>query len=137
MHIVDDGCREEDAHRTLATGQQVQLFLVWHRCTPFASCKDNGLATLRNGELTLQLGSGGKERRDARRDVIVHVVGIKEGHLLLNSPEDAGVAGMQADDVLPLVIELLHQLALLFERHVGRAAYNSAGLVAFRQGLGH
>ena len=51
--------------------------------------------------------------------MVRHVVVIEKGHLLLNGTKDAGVAGMQTDDVLPLVIKLLHQFALFLKIHVG------------------
>ena len=93
------------------------------------------MTTLRNRELALQLSGSGKERRYARGDVIVHMVLVEERHLLLNGAKNAGVASMQTDDEFSLVVELLHQFALLFERHISRGAHDSTRFVAFRQGL--
>ena len=53
LHIIDDRCGKENAHCALATGQQMQLFLLGHGCTAFATSEDDGLAALRNRELTL------------------------------------------------------------------------------------
>ena len=131
LHVVDNRCRKEDAHRRLAACQEMELFLLGHGSTAFATCEDNGLTTLRNRKLALQLGSSGQERRDARSDVVVHVVLVEERHLFLNGTKDAGVACVQTDNVLTLVVELLHQQALLFKRHIGRGAHHSTGLVAF------
>ena len=56
LHIVDDRGTEEDTHRALTLGEQVELFFLRHRCATFASCQDNRLTALRNRELALQLG---------------------------------------------------------------------------------
>ena len=88
LHIVNDGCREEDAHGALTFGEQVQLFLFWHGCTALATSEDDGLRALRDGELALQLCRSSQERRDAWSDVIRHVVGVEESHLLLYGAED-------------------------------------------------
>ena len=61
LHIVDDGGREEDAHRARAASQKMKLLFFWHGGTTFATSKDDGLATLRNCELALQFGSGSEE----------------------------------------------------------------------------
>ena len=53
LHIVDNRCGEENAHRRLATGQQMQLFFLGHRRTAFTTRQDNRLASLRDGELAL------------------------------------------------------------------------------------
>ena len=50
--------------------------------------------------------------------MVFHVVGIEEGHLLLNGSKDTGITCMEAHDVFALVIELLHQLTLFFECHI-------------------
>ena len=121
MHVVDDGGTEEDAHRALRTGQQVQFLAFGHGCAAFSACQDDGLCAFGNGELRTQFGSGGEERRYAGGDVVGHAVGIEEGHLFLYGTEDAGVARMQSHDELALVVELLHQLALFFQSHVGAA----------------
>ena len=115
----------------------MELLFLGHRRPAFATCQDDCLAALRNRELALQFGGGGEERRDARRDVIVHAVRVEEGHLLLNGTEDAGVASMQTDDEVAAVVVLLHQLALLLEGHVGRRAHDGSRLVAVGQRLGH
>ena len=61
LHIVDDGGREEDAHRALAASQKMKLFFFWHGGTAFATSEDDGLTTLRNRELALQLGCSSEE----------------------------------------------------------------------------
>ena len=61
LDIIDDGGAEEDAHRALATSQQMQLFFLRHGCAALATGENNRLATLRNRELALQLGSSCKE----------------------------------------------------------------------------
>ena len=96
----------------------MELFFLRHRSSPLATSQDNGLATLRNRELALQLSCCSEEGGDAWGDVIVHPVLIEEGHLLLNGTKDTRIARMQANDVFPFVIELLHQFALLFECHI-------------------
>ena len=53
LYIVDDGGREEDAHRTLAASQKMELFLFWHGGAPFTTSEDDGLTTLRDGKLAL------------------------------------------------------------------------------------
>ena len=135
LHVVDDGSRKEDAHGALATGQQVQLFFLGHGSATLATRQDDGLGALGNGKLRAQFGSCSEERRDAWRDVIRHVVGVEEGHLFLNGAKDARVASMQADNEVAAVVVLLHQGALLFKVHVGRAADNGTRLVAFGQRL--
>ena len=119
LHIVDDGGGEEDAHGALGACQEVELLLVGHGCAALATGEDDGLATLGDGELGAQLGGGGEEGGDARGDVVVHTVGIEKGHLLLYGSEDAGVAGMETNNEVALVVVLLHQGALLVEGHVG------------------
>ena len=118
LDIIDDGGTEEDTHRALALSQQVELFFLRHGSPALPSCEDNRLATLRDRELTLQFGSCSEERGDAWGDVIVHPILIEESHLFLNGTKDTRIARMQANDVFPFVIELLHQLALLFESHI-------------------
>ena len=61
LNIIDNGCREEDAHRTLTLGQQMQLLFLWHRSPSLTTSEDDGLTTLRNRELALQFGSGSEE----------------------------------------------------------------------------
>ena len=61
LYIVDNGGREEDAHRALAASQKMKLLFFWHGGTAFATSKDDGLATLRNCELALQFGSSSEE----------------------------------------------------------------------------
>ena len=68
--------------------------------------------------------------------MVGHALAVEEGHLLLNGAEDAGVAGVQADDEVAAVVVLLHQRALLFKVHVGRRADDGTGLVAFGQCFG-
>ena len=53
LHIIDDGGRKEDAHRTLAASQKMELFLFWHGGAPFTTSEDDGLTTLRDGKLAL------------------------------------------------------------------------------------
>ena len=53
LDIVHNGGREEDTHRALTLGQQMQLFFFWHRGAPFTSRQDNRLTALRNRELAL------------------------------------------------------------------------------------
>ena len=118
LDIIHDGCTQEDAHRRLALGEQVQLFLFRHRSAPLASCKDDGLCTFWNGELTSQLSSSSQERRDARGDVVGHLVLVEESHLLLNGSKDAGIARVQTHDEMSLVVVLLHQGTLFFKVHV-------------------
>ena len=120
LHIVDDGGREEDTHRTLTFRQQVQLFFLRHRGAPFASCEDNRLCALWYRELTPQLCRSGEERRDAWRDVIRHALLVEERHLFLNGSEDTRIARMQTNDEMPLVVVLLHQLALFLKVHIRR-----------------
>ena len=69
--------------------------------------------------------------------MILHIVGIKESHLLLNGAEDTGIARVQAYNEVAQVVVLLHQGALLFKVHIGRAFYHGARLVAVGQFLGH
>lgn len=45
--------------------------------------------------------------------MVFHVVGIEEGHLLLNGAKDTGIACMEAHDVFALVIELFHHHTVL------------------------
>ena len=51
LHVINNGGREEDAHRRLAAGQQVQLLFLGHRCASLATGQDNGLRLFRDGEL--------------------------------------------------------------------------------------
>ena len=118
LHIVDDRSTEEDAHRALTLRQQMQLFFLRHRGSTFATSQDNRLTTLRNRELALQLGCCSEEGGDAWGDMVLHVVGVEEGHLLLNGAKDTRIACMEAHDELALVVELFHQFALLFECHI-------------------
>ena len=118
LHIVDDRSTEEDAHRALTLGEQVELFFLRHRGSTFATSQDNRLTTLRNRELALQLGCCSEEGGDAWGDMVFHVVGIEEGHLLLNGAKDTGIACMEAHDEFALVVELFHQFALLFDFHI-------------------
>lgn len=53
LHLIDDGRGEEDAHRALAPGQQVQLLFLWHGCASFTPREDDRLTTLRDRELAL------------------------------------------------------------------------------------
>ena len=69
--------------------------------------------------------------------MVRHAFAVEELHLLLNSPEDARVAGVQADYEVSAVVVLLHELALLLQRHVGRRAYDGSGLMARGERLGH
>ena len=128
LHIIHDGGTQEDAHRTLAACQQVQLLLFGHGSASLSAGQDDGLSALGNGELAPQLGSSSKERRDARRDVVVHLVLVEERHLLLNGSKDTGVARVQAHNEFAPVIEFLHQGTLLFKIHAGRTAYDGARL---------
>ena len=118
LHIVDDSSREEDAHRRLAAGQQMQMLLLWHRGATFTTCEDNGLRALRDGKLAPQFSRCSEERRDAGRDMIVHLMLIEEGHLLLDSAKDTRVACMQTDDEMASLVMLLHQCTLFLEVHI-------------------
>ena len=69
--------------------------------------------------------------------MIIHVVGVKEGHLFLDSAKDTGIAGVKTNDEMAFVVMLLHQCALLFECHIGRRAHHGAWLVAVGEFLGH
>ena len=137
LHVINDRSAEENAHGGLALCQQMKLFLFRHRSTTLAASEDDGLAAFRYGELALQLRGGGEERGDTGGDVIVHLVGIEERHLLLDGAEDTRVAGMQADDEVAAVIVLLHQGALFLEIHIGGGTDDGARLVAFCQGFRH
>ena len=95
LHVVDDGGREEDAHRGLATGQQVELLLLGHGGTALTSGEDDGLRAFGDSELRAQLGSGSEEGGYAGRDVVRHVVFVEEGHLFLYGTEDEGGAGVR------------------------------------------
>ncbi len=105
----------------------MEFLSLGHRRAPFATGEDDGLCALWYGELALQFGGGGEKRGDARRDVVGHAVGIEKSHLLLYGTEDAGVAGMQPHDVIPLVVVCFHQFALLFEGHRCRRAHHGTG----------
>ena len=61
LYVIDDSRAEENAHRALAASQQMQLFLLWHRRTAFATRQDDGLCALRNGKLTTEFGSSSEE----------------------------------------------------------------------------
>ena len=52
LHIVHDGCAEEDTHCALAPGQEVQLLPLGHWCASFPTGEDDGLCPFWNGELT-------------------------------------------------------------------------------------
>ena len=104
----------------------MQLFLLWHRRAAFTTGKDDSLYLFRDGELRAQGGSGGLERRDARRDVVTHIILIEEVHLFLYRSVDAGIAGVQAYDEFTPVVKLFHQGELLVEVHIGRAAYGGS-----------
>ena len=83
LHIVHDGCAEEDAHCALTPGQEMQLLPLGHGCSAFASRQDDGLCPFGDGELTLQFGCCSEEGGDARRDVVGHPLLVEERHLLL------------------------------------------------------
>ena len=137
LDIIHDSGREEDAHRALTLGEQMQLFFLRHRGATFTTSEDNRLTALWNRELTLQLGCCSEKGGDAWGDVIVHAVGVEEGHLLLNGSKDTGITSMEANDVFAFVIELFHQFALFFEGHISRRTYDCSWLVAFCQSLRH
>ena len=118
LHIIDDGGREEDTHRTLTASQQMQLLPFRHWCAPFASCQDNRLCALWNCELALQLCCCSEEGGDTWCDMIIHALLVEEGHLLLNGTKDTGIACMQTHDEMSLVVVLLHQRALFLEIHI-------------------
>ena len=94
LDIINDGGREEDAHRALALSQQVELFFLRHRSPTLPSCEDYRLTTLRNRKLTLQLSCCSEEGGDAWGDVIVHPILIEESHLFLNGTKDTRIARM-------------------------------------------
>ena len=52
LHVIHNSGREEDAHRALAASQQVELLLLGHWRTSFATGKDDSLCAFGNGELT-------------------------------------------------------------------------------------
>ena len=137
LHIIDDPRAEEDAHRALATRQQVQLLLLRHSGTPFATREDDGLRLLGDGELRAELRRCCLEGGDPWRDVVAHPVLVEEGHLLLDRPVDTRVTRMQTRDQKPLVVELLHQGELLLKVHIRRAAHDGTRLSAERQRLRH
>ena len=55
LHVVHNGSAEEDAHGALASGEEVQLLLLRHRCASFPSSEDDGLGPFRNGKLASKL----------------------------------------------------------------------------------
>jgi len=133
LHLVGYACTQVDAHSTLAGGQFVQLLFFGHRCTAFATGKDDCLYLFRDGELRTQGGCCGLERGYSRGDMIAHIVPVEEIHLFLYRSVDTGIAGMQADNELAPVVKLFHQGELLVEIHIGRTAHGCSLLGAVSQ----
>ena len=69
--------------------------------------------------------------------MILHLMGIEEGHLLLDGSKDTGITRMQSYDEMSSVVVLFHQRALFVKSHVSRRANHGPGFVALRQCLGH
>ena len=61
LHVIDNGGAQEDAHRALALGQQVQLLLLGHGRATLTTGEDDSLGALGDGELAPQFSSGSKE----------------------------------------------------------------------------
>lgn len=137
LHIIHNSSREENAHGALASGEEVQLFLLWHGGATFTTSEDDGLGAFGNGELAAQFGGSGEERRDARGDMVGHAVLVEERHLLLDGTEDTGVARVETNNKVPLIVVLLHQGTLLLKVHVCAASHHRSPFVTFRQCFGY
>ena len=137
LHIIHNSSREENAHGALASGEEVQLLFLWHGGATFTTGENDGLSTFGNRELAAQFGGSGEERRDARGDMVGHAVLVEERHLLLDGTEDTGVARVETNNKVPLIVVLLHQSALLLKVHVSAASHHRTPFVTFRQCFGH
>ena len=86
----------------------MELFAFRHGGASFAAGKDDALHFLRNGKLRLQRSGSSLEGRNARGDVITHVMLVEIVHLFLNGAVDTGIARMQANYEFAFIIEFLH-----------------------------
>ena len=64
LHVIDDGGTEENAHRALASCQQVEFLFFRHGRAPLSTSEDDGLRALGNGELAPQF----RRRSEARKE---------------------------------------------------------------------